>query len=574
MSWRHGLSDFLRELRRRRVWRVAAGYSITAWLLVSVADTVLPRLLMPDWSVAAVILVAIAGFPVAVILAWYYDIVPDSAGGMRALHGRHWLGLGFGSLLFVLVAAGSARYWTTVVRPGTLIDSLVVLPFEDRTGEEGQDYFVGGMHSALINELAQVGALRVISRTSALRYAGGGRSIQEIARELNVRAVVEASVARTGEDVEIRVQLIRALPEEQSIWAQSYRRDMRSVLAMHGDIARAIAQQIHAELTPRQEARLMRTPAVDPETFEAYLRGMHHLQRGSNRDVDLALRHLHAAVDRNPGDALAWSGLAFGYINLGHGVAPVAGAWSHAREAALRAVQLDPELPQARASLAQVKYYFERDWEAAEREFRYANELNPSMANNRYHFAWYLLSTGRLQEAITEHERAKELDPFTPAFTAWLGGLYYMAGRFDDAVREAQAAVEMAPDVPVGWLVLGDAYLLKGMAAEALTAHRRLAELAPALQWLYGRTLAATGNVDEARRIAALIEDGESNAWTTFGLGALYATLGDRDRAFYWLQHKPQHAWISAIGRSHWFAGLQGDPRLDEMIEELGLYRP
>jgi TolB-like protein/Flp pilus assembly protein TadD len=571
MRWRLKLSKFATELRRRRVGRVAAGYAITAWLLVSVADTVLPRLLMPDWSVAAVILLAIAGFPIALILAWYYDIVPDRAGGMRGLRGQHWLGLGIGSLIIVLVAAGSARYWTAVVRPAGLVDSIVVLPFEDRTGQEGQEHFVGGLHSALINELAQIGALRVISRTSASRIADRGLSIPEIARELSVRGVLEGTVTRASDEVEIHVHLIQAVPAEQSLWARTYRRDIRSVVAMHGDIARAIAQQIKVELTPRQEARLSRESVVDPETYEAYLRGMHHLQRGSNRDVGLAIQYLRTAVDRDPADPMAWAGLATGYINLGHGVAPVADAWQHAREAALRAVQLDPELPQARSALAQVKYYYERDWDGAGREFRYANELNPSMAANRYHHAWYLATMGRMDEAIAEHELAKHLDPFTPLFTAWLGGLYYMAGRVDDAIREAQAAVAMAPAVPAGWLVLGDAFLLKGMHDDAVNAHRRLADLVPAQQWLLGRTLAATGQIEEARNIAALVEASEPNPWTTFGLGALHATLGDADRAFYWLEYGPPHAWMPAIRGSHWFAGLQGDPRLEQMLQRMGL---
>lgn len=571
MGWRFKGREFLAELRQRRVGRVAVAYAITAWLLVSVADTILPRLLLPDWSVTAVILLAVAGFPVAVVLAWFFDVVPDPAGGLRTLRLRHWLGLVLGSVLFVMVAGATSIYWTLVVRPVGMIDSLVVLPFENRSADPEQEYFVGGMHSALIDELAQIAPLRVISRRSAAQYAGSAKPVPEIARELNVHGVVEASVLRSGDDVEIRVQLIRAVPEEQSLWAQTYRRDVRAVLAMHGDIARAIAQQIRVELTPRQEARLTRAPAVDPETFEAYLRGMHHLQRSTSRDVQLALRYLHDAVDRNPGDALAYAGLATGYINIGHGVAPVPNAWPRAREAALRAVVLDPELPEARAALAQVKYYYERDWQGAGEEFRRANELNPNLARNRYHYAWYLATIGRMDEAIVEHQLARDLDPLTPVHTAWLGGLYYMVGRHDDAIREALAAIELAPRNPHGWMVLGDAYLLKGMAAEAIAAHRHLAEIVPRTGWLLGRTLAATGEQDEARRIAAKLEGGEPNSWDAFGLAALHATLGDTDRAFEWLAFEPPHAWLPGVAGSHWFAGLQGDPRLRQLVERLGL---
>lgn len=571
MSRRLEIRQFMAELKRRRVARVAIGYAVTAWVLVSVADTVFPRLLLPDWSVAAVILMAIAGFPIAVLLAWFFDIVPDPSGELRTLRAQHWLGFAVGAILFVLIAGGAARYWTSVVRPVAVIDSLVVLPFEDRSGDPDQEYFVAGMHRALIDELAQISPLRVISRRTAVRYGSTTKSISEIASELNVNGVVEASVLRSGSEVEIRVQLIRAVPQEQALWSETYRRDERAVLAMHGEMARGIAQQIRLELSPRQDARLARAPAVDPATYEAYLRGMHHLQRSNPEDLDLGLRYLHSAVDRNPGDALAYAGLASGYINMGHGVAPVPNAWPRARQAALRAVALDPDLPEARAALAQVKYYYERDWGGAGEEFRRANELNPNQAINRYHHAWYLATMGRMDEAIAEHERARDLDPLTPVLTAWLGGLYYMVGRHEDAIREARAAIDLAPRNPAGWLVLGDAYLLNGMPDEAIAAHRRLAELVPRSTWLLGRTLAAVGRRAEARAIAEALEAGEANSWDAFGLAAIYTTLGDNDRAFHWLAFDPPHAWLASVADSHWFADLRGDPRGVALIESLGL---
>jgi TolB-like protein/tetratricopeptide (TPR) repeat protein len=561
---------FLIELQRRRVTRVAVGYAVAAWLIVEVADTVFPRLLLPDWAVTAVILAAVAGFPLAVVLAWFFDVVPAEGGGARGLNARAVLGLAAGLALILVVAGGVSRLGLRLVRPAAGIASLVVLPFQNLSGDEAEDYFLAGMHHALINELAQVGSLRVISRTSAVHYAAMGLSVPEIARELAVQAVVEASVRRTSEDIEIRVQLIQALPEEQPLWASVYTRSLHGALAMHGEIARAIAEQIRAELTTREERRLTRAPEVDPATFEAYLRGMHLIHAGGPANIQEGLRHLHAAVERSPANALAYTGLAHGYVTLGHSAAAGDDPWPRAREAATRAVTLDPELADAHAALAQVKYYYERDWDGAQREFLRAIELNPSLASNRYHYAWFLHTLGRMDEAIVEHVRAKELDPLTPVHTAWLAGLYLDAGRFDDAMRELRTINELVPNNFWGPMLLGETYMRMGMPDSAIAIQQHVVESSPRGRWLLARNLALIGRHEEARRIAAELEQ-QPNAWNALGLGAIYAALGENDTAWEWLAHEPPHAWLPIVADTMWFGGLRGDPRLPSFLEGLGL---
>lgn len=564
------LRSLLDELRRRRVGRVAVAYAVTAWLVVEVADTIFPRLLLPDWSVTAVILLAVAGFPVAIVLAWSFDVVPDASGGTHTVRPRAWTGLLAGVLLVAVVGAGTSRFWARMVRPTGSMGSLVVLPFQNLAGDEGQEYFVAGMHDALISELAQIGSIRVISRTSAIGYARSGRTVGEIARELNVDGVVEGSVRRTGDDVELRVQLIRALPEEQPIWAESYTRDVRATMAMHGDIARGIAQAIRARMTPREEARLTRAPEVDPQTFEAYLRGMHLLHDGAPERVEEGLRYLHAAVERNPADALAYAGLAYGYITVGHGPNGTPDVFARAGEAARRALTLDPELAEAHAALAQVKYYYEWDWAGAEREFSRANELNPSLASNRYHHAWFLYTQERMDEALAEHVLAKELDPLTPVHTAWLGGLYTWLGRPEDALPELRTINDLVPSNFWGAVLLGEAYAALGLPDSAIAIQRRVAEGRPRAQWLLARNLADAGHVDEARRIAADLE-AAPDPWRALGLGAIYATLGENDRAWEWLSREPHHAWLPTVRNAPWFAGLRRDPRLPDFLARMGL---
>jgi TolB-like protein/Tfp pilus assembly protein PilF len=565
-NFRDRLSGLFAELRRRRVGRVAVAYAVSAWLLIEVADTIFPRLLLPDWSVTAVIIAVAIGFPVALLLAWSFDIVPDQAGGMRTLRPKQWLALALGSVLFVVAAGAVTRMW---VRSADASESLVVLPIEALATDSSQNYFAAGMHEALIGELAQINALRVISRTSALHYRG--KSVPEIARELNVRNVVEASLARTGDEVEIRVQLIRALPEERSVWSDVYRRDVRAVRTLHGEIARTIAQQIRVRLSADEQTRLTTVTDVDPRTYEAYLRGMYHLQKNTPEDIAFGLRYMHDAVARNPADARAYAGLALGYATLGHGVAPPEDAWARARAAALRAVALDPNLAEGHAALADVKYYYEWDWEGAEQAFRRANELNPNLAMNHYHYAWYLATLDRLDEAIVEHKLARDLDPLTAIHTGWLGGLYIMAGRPDEAIREAKAAIELQPDAPVGYLVLGDAYLEKGMFEEAIATHREASVKLPRARWFLAHTLAVAGRTDEARQIAATLEAEKPNAWNSFGLGAIYSALGDQDRAFQWLAAEPHHAWLPSVRNIYWFKGLRGDPRLAQLVERMHL---
>jgi adenylate cyclase len=339
---------------------------------------------------------------------------------------------------------------------------------------------------------------------------------------------------------------------------------------MHGEIARAIAQQVEAELTPREEARLARAPEVDPEVFEAYLRGMHLLHEGGPQNVQEGLQYLHSAVERNPADALAYAGLAYGYVTVGHGPNGTPDSFARAGEAAERAIALDPELAEAHSALAQVEFYLDWDWAGAEQEFRRAIELNPSLASNRYHLAWLLATLGRAEEAIAEHRLAKELDPLTPVHTAWLGGLYLFLGRTEEALPHLHEINELVPNNFWGHVLVGETYMAMGMPDSAIAVQSRIAATQPRAEWLLARNLAAAGRSDEARTIAARLE-ADPNPWRAFGLGAIYATLGDNDRAWQWLSWEPQHSWIVAVRYAYWFEGLRDDPRLPEFLARFGL---
>ena len=483
--------------------------------------------------------------------------------------GVRWTRVAAGVALLAVAALG-VRALTGGATPA--LASLAVLPFDDLSGDSAQAYFAAGMQEALISELSQIGALRVISRRSTMRYQGSDKPVPEIARELDVEGVVEATVQRDGDSVRIRVNLIRAQPEERSLWSQSYAGSLAGVTRMHTDVARAIAREADVAVPTDVEARLARprTGTVNPATYDAYLRGMNLLNLYAPADLQRGLRYLHQATDQDPGDALAWAGLSYGYAVIGHGPAPPPDAWTRARAAAQRALALDSLLPEAHASLADIKLYYEGDWEGAEREFLRTNELNPNLAFNHYHYSWYLALMGRLDEAIAEHIRAQEVDPFTAHHTVYLGELYYWAGRYDDAMAEARRALEFSPDFPGGRLVLGHAYLGKGMFAEAVAAHESLA-VDPAWRWALARTYALTGRPDDARRIAVALERQPATPWNAMGLAAIYSALRDNDRAFRWLNFEPRHAWTPWFRVSPWFSELRGDPRFDALLEKLKL---
>ena len=452
--------------------------------------------------------------------------------------------------------------------------SVAVLPFENSSGDSAQEYFVAGMHDALIAELAQIGALRVISRRSVMRYQNSQKSIPEIARELNVDRIVEGTVTKTGDTLRLRVQLIAAEPEERNLFAQAYQANVLNVLGLYGDVARGIARAARVTPTIEEAARLGSARTVNPRTYEAYLRGMFYLNKPDRREGDniaRGLAYLHQAVENDPGDPYAYAGLSLGYATLGHGPNADMDSWPRARAAAIRAVTLDSTLAEARAALAEVKLYYEWDWAGAEREFRRALELNPGLAMAHYHYAWYHALFERWDDAITEHKRAQELDPFTAGHTAWLGALYNSTGRYDEAIAEARKALVLTPDFPPALIVLGRGYLGKGMQQEAIATHERLAELRPVWKWVLGRTYARTGRGTDARRILDELEAAEPSPFLAYGLIQLAADLGEKDKAFRWAAYEPPHAFFPWIASSSDLASLHTDARFATVRERLKL---
>jgi tetratricopeptide (TPR) repeat protein len=279
-------------------------------------------------------------------------------------------------------------------------------------------------------------------------------------------------------------------------------------------------------------------------------------------------------LDKDPGDALAYAGLALGYATYGHGPSPKPDVWPRARAAALRAVQLDPDLAEAHAALADVMLYMQHDWKAAEQGFLRAKELSPSLATNHFHYAWYLALFGRWEEALAEHKRAQELDPFTPSHTHWLGGmyLYNSLGRHVEANTEALRALELQPDNPSALLVLGMAQSAAGRHEQAIATHLKMVQLDPSLKWELGVSYVAADRNEDASAILDELQREPPNSWNAYGQAVLNARLGNLDKAFEWLGYDPPHAWVPWVRVDPWLRPyIEQDPRFPALLKRMQL---
>jgi eukaryotic-like serine/threonine-protein kinase len=482
------------------------------------------------------------------------------------------LAIVFAVLLVALTLNMALRNRFAVAQPG-VIKSVAVLPLENLSGDPDQDYLAEGMTEALTTEISKISALKVISRKSTMKYKQSAKTPKEIGQELGVDAVLEGSIAREGDKVSVTAQLTDAATD-QNLWAEHYERDLTSVLGLQGEVARAIAGKIKLEVSPQENTRLSRDRRVKPETYEAYLRGMFWLNKGSPEGITKGMRYLNEAVEKDPGDAQAYAGLALGYMTMAHGPDPPEDALSHAREAAERAVRLDDTLAEAYLALAVIKGYYDYDWETAQRLMDQALEINPSLAMAHYHNSWFHVVFGRMNEAIKEHKRAQELDPLTPLHTAWLGEIYRTVGRYDEAMEEANRSIEIDPQFPIGHFVLAEVYSDRGKHDEAVAEYGKAAQASPAWKWATGIGYAKAGHPESTRKLLAELEQQKVTPWNAYWRGILNAWVGNKDEAFRWLSYEPHHMFLPAVRNSDWFKPLQGDPRQLALVRLMNLPPP
>ena len=451
------------------------------------------------------------------------------------------------------------------------IRGLVVLPLENLSGDPEQEFFADGMTEELIADLAQIQALRVISRTSAMRYKKTTKTLQEIGRELNVDAVVEGSVRRHADRVRITAQLIE-VATDRHLWAKSYERDLKDVLALQGEVARAIAQEIRVKVTPEEEARLARSHVVDPRAYESYLRGRQMWNRRNDEGLLRSLEYFREAIDLDPEWPTARVGLADAYCVIGfYGTLPPGDSFPKGKIAATAALKMDDQLAEAYSALGYVQHYYEWDWPAAERSFLRALELNDGSAYIHLFYANMLAAMGRREESVRSVTRAHELDPLSMIIRAARAWMHFFGRSWDDAVRYIEELMEREPDFSTAFLWAAPIYEARGEYEKALRAANRGGQMTARNPWALsgmGRALAKMGRTAEAEAIRAELRDLASSRYVSpYDLALVSDALGHNDEAFAQLERafEVRANMLVLLGVDPRWDRLRSDPRFAEL---------
>jgi TolB-like protein/Tfp pilus assembly protein PilF len=478
------------------------------------------------------------------------------------------------TLLLLMIAVAVYLKFAPTGAPDPQIRSLVVLPLENLSGDPAQEYFADGMTDALIGDLAKIGALRVISRTSAMRYKGTKKSLREIAHELQVDGVVEGSVQRSGPRVRIRVQLIHA-DAERHLWVETYERDLRDVLALQSEVARAIAHEIQIKITPDEQARLSSAQPVNRKAYNNYLLGIFYWNRRTEENTLKAIDYFQSAVLEDKTYAPAYAGLADCYIVLaGNSFQDPRNCFPRAKDYATKALAIDGNLAEAHIALANVKAHYELDRAGAEQEHKRAIELNPGNSTAHMRYAWFLAQEGRTEASLAESRRALELDPVSLMVNTGLGQRLYNARRFDEAIEQLRKTLLLDPNFYMARLDLGQVYAQIGLYAESIAELNKAVELSrdnsalPALGYVY----AISGRKSEARQALAELQKLSQRRYvSSFGVAAIYTGLGEKNQAFTWLEKAfvEREARLAFLKVEPKFDSLQSDPRWKNLLRRM-----
>jgi eukaryotic-like serine/threonine-protein kinase len=486
-------------------------------------------------------------------------------------------------VIAALLHAGWWERWRTGVN-SPRIESLAVLPLTNLSGDPQQLYFADGMTEALITNLAKIGALRVISRTSVMQYQTTMKPLPQIARELNVDAVIEGSVQRSGDRVRVTAELIQA-SNDRHLWGESYERDVRDVLSLETELAQAIASEIRVKLTPQEQKLLATARLVNPESHEAYLKGIYYFNDGrdhagtqaSEKSFQRSVTYLQQAIQIDPNYAQAYAQLARTYDWMESNLRE--GQVAQSKAAARRALELDDTLAEAHTALAWEMFRSDRDWDGAEREFKRAIELNPGYGEAHHGYALYLLLMRRFDQSIAEINAALLLDPLTLPQKIHAARIYVCAHQYDKAIQQLQTTLTLNPDNVPAHLTLAKIFLAQAMYKEGIAEAEKgvkLAQRSPVSQATLALAYAVSGRLAEARSLVHQWAPDDANrdmVSVAADIAAAYAALGDRNSAFVWFEkalgdNPVQVGWVLCFEPLN---SMRPDPRMQTMLRNLGL---
>src|SRR5881398_2388962 len=486
--------SFFSELKRRNVYKVAVAYAIVGWLLVQVATQVFPFLEIPNWVVRLVIALVVIGFPIALVIAWAFEATPEgikrtevavampvSAATRRKKHAWIYVVVIAAAISVALFFLGryTAGNKSVASVPNELpAKSIAVLPFDNLSRDPDNAYFAEGVQEEILTRLAKVADLKVISRTSTQRFKSAPSDLREIAKQLGVMNIVEGSVQKARDQVRVNVQLINAMTDAH-LWADTYDRKLIDIFSVESEIAKTIADTLQAKLTGAEKQMMVSQPTTDTAAYELYHKGRSLWGKRTGDNIPKAIAFYEQAIARDPSYALAYAGLSSAYI-----LAPFyTGADRHeanskAKEAALKALGLDPNLAEAHLALGKVLFFSEIDLAGAMREYKRAIELKPNDADAHH---WYgndtLSALGQFEEAIAEGKRSVELDPLSIVINVDLGVTFYYAHRYDDAARQLRKTLEIDPTSFYAHYNLGIVLQLTGDLSGAIAEYEKAKQL-------------------------------------------------------------------------------------------------
>jgi len=480
------------------------------------------------------------------------------------------------SVLVVLAAAGVVR-GVRSIPPAPAIHSIAVLPLDSLSSDPSQDYFADGMTDELITELGRISALRVISRTSVMSYKHTRKPLRDIARELGVDAVIEGTVLRSGDVVRITAQLIDGA-RDTHLWSDSYQGELRNTLTLQSSVARAIASQIRVSLNPQEQAALQRVAVVNPAAYESYLKGRYFWNKRTSNGLSTALAYFTQSIEQDPGYARAYSGLSDTYALLGdwqYAVMTPTEALPKAKDAAVKAIALDPQLGEGHNSLAFCLDGFDWDFAAAGREFERAIALNPGYATAHHWYAWHLALVQRYDDALVEMRKAQNLDPLSLVINADLAELLALAHDYDGAIQQSHKTIELDPAFGLAHNHLGQAFLQKHMTAEAIVELRQAVALSGGSATCVAnlaRAYVAAGRRNDAEALLAELQTRSSPVHSYASEVAVIQTaLGNRDQAMAWLERGAADRFNPGVLLRPGLDPLRDDARFTGLLHRIGL---
>jgi TolB-like protein/Tfp pilus assembly protein PilF len=578
--------NFFGELKRRNVYKVAIAYAVVAWLLMQAASQIFPFFEIPNWAVRLVVLLLIMGFPVALILAWAFELTPEGLKRTevadelprKSQRNRAWI--------YVVIIAGAVaaslfffgRY--TSLKQGAEMSekSIAVLPFENRSEDKANAYFAEGVQDEILTRLSKIADLKVTSHTSTQHYKSVPENLAEIAKQLGVAHILEGSVQKSGDAVRVNVQLIK-VANNSHVWAETFDRKLTDIFSVESDVAKAIADQLRAHITRQEEQVIAAKPTKNIEAYDAYLRGRYFWNKRTSDGIKHAIEHFQQSIERDPDFALGHAGLADSYIALTfYNFAAPHETMPKAKESAITALALDDTLAEAHASLAHILMNYDWNWSAAEKEFKRSIELKPDYATaHEWYAIHYLTATGRLEEAVQEMKKALKLEPASLVMNTFMGATLYYAGRYDEAIDQCRRTIEMDPNFTVAHWHLGLAYEQKQVLDAATEEFKKaisLSEGSPLMKAALGRAYAKSQKKHEANEMLnELNELSKQHYVSAYEVATIYVALGNNEQAFQLLEEAyAEHSFhLVYLNVSPQFKPVSSDRRFQDLVQRIGL---